>query len=288
MVLAAGDDTLTKLYFDNTKFHNDLHREAPDETYPLFSQPEQVMRPEDNLTDLQIKAIEIAKQYQGLPLQEKLNIIAQTFGCATGKIETSPCTGKWRGTSDISIRFDKGMSIFIGNELTPKAKTLRVQNERVNNTLVWYNPEIVGITKETALPALRQREANDNAIAAEKGLKPYTLINVELHDGTKDGGYIGWYYVTLAVDGKIFAHLESGLNHDISHGKVSGDITREKYFIAGALKETEVDYVFNNVGHSSTAELYTLHISDEVRERAEQALAERNIPQSMAVCSKVT
>ena len=281
VVLAAGDDTLTKLYFDNTKFHNDLHREAPDETYPLFSQPEQVMRPEDNLTDLQIKAIEIAKQYQGLPLQEKLNIIAQTFGCATGKIETSPCTGKWRGTSDISIRFDKGMSIFIGNELTPKAKTLRVQNERVNNTLVWYNPEIVGITKETALPALRQREANDNAIAAEKGLKPYTLINVELHDGTKDGGYIGWYYVTLAVDGKIFAHLESGLNHDISHGKVSGDITREKYFIAGALKETEVDYVFNNVGHSSTAELYTLHISDEVRERAEQALAERNIPQSI-------
>ncbi|NBK79556.1 hypothetical protein D5272_13410 [bacterium D16-76] len=281
VVLAAGDDTLTKLYFDNTKFHNDLHREAPDETYPLFSQPEQVMRPEDNLTDLQIKAIEIAKQYQGLPLQEKLNIIAQTFGCATGKIETSPCTGKWRGTSDISIRFDKGMSIFIGNELTPKAITLRVQNERVNNTLVWYNPEIVGITKETALPALRQREANDNAIAAEKGLKPYTLINVELHDGTKDGGYIGWYYVTLAVDGKIFAHLESGLNHDISHGKVSGDITREKYFIAGALKETEVDYVFNNVGHSSTAELYTLHISDEVRERAEQALAERNIPQSI-------
>ncbi len=280
-VLAAGDDTLTKLYFDNPKFHNDLHREALEETYPLFSQPEQVMRPEDNLTDLQIKAIEIAKQYQGLPLQEKLNIIAQTFGCATGKIETSPCTGKWRGTSDISIRFDKGMSIFIGNELTPKAKTLRVQNERVNNTLVRYNPEIVGITKETALPALRQREAKDNAIAAEKGLKPYTLINVELHDGTKDGGYIGWYYVTLAVDGKIFAHLESGLNHDISHGKVSGEITREKYFTAGALKETEVDYVFNNVGHSSTAELYTLHISDEVRERAEQALAERNIPQSI-------
>lgn len=35
-VLAAGDDTLTKLYFDNSKFHNDLHREGLEETYPIF------------------------------------------------------------------------------------------------------------------------------------------------------------------------------------------------------------------------------------------------------------
>ena len=41
VVLAIGDDTLTKLYFDNTKFHNDLHRETLDKTYPLFSQQEQ-------------------------------------------------------------------------------------------------------------------------------------------------------------------------------------------------------------------------------------------------------
>ena len=40
-VLAAGDDTLTKLYFDNSKFHNDLHREGLEETYPIFSEPAQ-------------------------------------------------------------------------------------------------------------------------------------------------------------------------------------------------------------------------------------------------------
>jgi len=40
-VLAAGDDTLTKLYFDNSKFHNDLHREALEETYPISSEPAQ-------------------------------------------------------------------------------------------------------------------------------------------------------------------------------------------------------------------------------------------------------
>ena len=32
---------------------------------------------------------------------------------------------------------------------------------------------------------------------------------------------MGWYYVTLAVDGKICTHLETGLNYDIADGKVS-------------------------------------------------------------------
>lgn len=190
-VLAAGDDTLTRLYFDHTKFHNDLHREALDETYPLFSQPEQALSeqapPEQNndtptserLTDLQKRAIEIAKQYENLPMEERLAIIAQTFNCKSGKIETSLCTGKWRGTSDISIRFDNGTSLFIGNFSTPKAKTLKVQSECVNKALVWYNPEIVRLTKETALEPLRKQEQKDNAAALEKGLKPYTLLNVE-------------------------------------------------------------------------------------------------------------
>ncbi len=47
-------------------------------------------------------------------------------------------------------------------------------------------------TKEAALPTLLQREAKDNEIAAQKGLKPYTLLNVEFHDGADEqtGGYI--------------------------------------------------------------------------------------------------
>ena len=41
------------------------------------------------------------------------------------------------------------------------------------------------------------------------------------------------------------------------------------------MKETDVDYVFNNVGFSSTSDLYSLSISKEVRERAEKTLAQR-------------
>ena len=244
----------------------------------VTSDAEPQAAPAKPLTELQEKALEIADRYKGLPLQAKIDVIAQAFGCKTGEIHTSPCTGKWRGTSDMTIRFDNGASLFIGNHLTPKAKTVKVQTECVNRTLVQYNPEIVKATKEAALPALLQREAKDNEIAAQKGLKPYTLLNVEFNEGAdeKTGGYIGWYYVTLAVDGKICTHLETGLNHDIASGKVSDTPTRADYYPAGALKEADVDYVLNNVGFSSASTLYTVPLRDDVRERAEKTLAERS------------
>ena len=146
--------------------------------------------PAKTLTELQEKALEIADRYKDLPLQAKIDVIAQAFGCKTGEIHTSPCTGKWRGTSDMTIRFDNGASLFIGNHLTPKAKTVKVQTECVNRTLAEYNPEIVKATKEAALPALLQREAKDNELAAQKGLTPYDLLKVAVHDGDdeKTGG----------------------------------------------------------------------------------------------------
>ena len=256
-------------------------QEPEPETAPaqeVTSDTEPQAAPAETLTELQKKALEIADRYKDLPLQAKIDVIAQAFGCKTGEIHTSPCTGKWRGTSDMTIRFDNGASLFIGNHLTPKAKTVKVQTECVNRTLVQYNPEIVKATKEAALPALLQREAKDNEIAAQKGLKPYTLLNVEFNEGAdeKTGGYIGWYYVTLAVDGKICTHLETGLNHDIANGKVSDTPTRADYYPAGALKEADVDYVLNNVGFSSASTLYTVPLRDDVRERAEKTLAERS------------
>lgn len=230
----------------------------------------------ENLTNFQKKAVEIAKKHENLSIKEKIRIIAQSFGYTSGQIEISPYYGNGHGTSSIAIRFANGTSLGIGIERTPLAETAEVQNEHVNAVLARYNPEIVVAAKEVALAALRKREVVDNMIAAQKGLKPYTVLNVELCDGTtgKYDGYIGWYYVTLAVDGKIRAHLETGLADSIANGSVSGTPTREDYFVAGALKETNVDFVFNNVGFSSTSDLYSLPISKDVLERAEKTLAE--------------
>ena len=263
----------------------EAEKAAPDLAAAQEEQSEKAAPP---LTDLQKKAAAIAEKYEALSTQEKIGVIAQSFGGTAGRIETSPCTGKWRGTSDISIRFDNGASLFLGNRLTPKAKTAAVQRELVNAALLRYNPEIVSAAKEAALASLMEREAKDNAIAAQKGLKPYTLLNVEFNDGadSQSSGYMGWYYVTLAVDGNICSHIETGLNYDIADGKVSAELTREKYFAAGALKDSEVDYVFNNVGFSSTSGLYALPVSDAVLQRAEKTLAERTKAQAAQCAEK--
>lgn len=290
---AIWDDTLDDYHFDSDgRIHTFGTQEEAEEYLEKVEKetapPEQGALVSEKLTDLEKKAVEIAKGYESLPLMEKIGVIAQTFGCTSGEIETSPCTGKWRGTSDISIRFDNGASLFVGNYRTPQAKNAKVQNECVNAALVRFNPEIVAATKEAAIEPLREREAKDNGIAVQKGLKPYTLLNVEISDGTDNkGGYLGWYYVTLAIDGKIHAHLETGLNHDISDGKVSKEPTRENYFAAGALKETDVDYVFNNVGFSSTSGLYSLPIGKDVLERAKKMLAERREAAELAEMSAV-
>ena len=95
-------------------------QEPEPETAPaqeVTSDAEPQVAPAETLTELQEKALEIADRYKDLPLQAKIDVIAQAFGCKTGEIHTSPCTGKWRGTSDMTIRFDNGASLFIGNHL---------------------------------------------------------------------------------------------------------------------------------------------------------------------------
>lgn len=229
-------------------------------------------------TRLEQRGIEIASRYSKLPLQDKMNIIAETFGCKTASIKTSPCTGKWRGTSDIFLVFDNGVSLGIGNDRTPRAKTAKVQNECVNSALASYHPEIVAEAKAGLVPALLEREARDNAIAARKGLKPYAFLTVEFSDGSEQptSGHLGWYYVTLAVEGKVFGLIETGLYYDIARGALRE--SRPDYFAAGTLKESETDFVFNNVGHSSASGLYKIPLSSKVRANAEKALAGRTVP----------
>jgi hypothetical protein len=229
-------------------------------------------------SELQQKGFEIAKRYGNLPLQDRLNIIARAFGCKTASIKTSLCFGKFRGNTDISVTLDNGASLWGGMYRTPKAKTVKARDEAVNGLLARYNPEIVREIKERAAAALSKREAEDNAVAAQKGLKPYQFLNVELNDGTGNyqGSYAGWYYVTLAVGDKIIGLVESGLNSDLSRGVVSEHITKPDYYTAGALKDEDVDFVFNNVGFASSRDSYQFDLNSDVRQRAEQRLTERS------------
>ena len=233
--------------------------------------------PAAKLTELQLDGLEYANRNAHLPLQGKIHLIAEAFNCKTGTIQTTPCTGKWRGTSDVSIVLDSGSSLFIGNRRTPQVKTAKVQTDLVDAALTQYHTERITKAKALATAALLKRETEDNAVAAEKGLKPYTFLNVEFNDGSHDtsGGYMGWYFVTLAVDGNIFGFVETGLNYDIADGKLAERSKNANYFLAGNYKEADVDFVFNNVGHSSFKGGHTMPLSDAARERAEEILKDR-------------
>jgi hypothetical protein len=233
-------------------------------------------------TAFQKKGFEIAQSFAHLPLQERIDIIAQTFGGKTASVETSLCTGKWRGTSDISIVFDNGASLFIGNRRTPEAKKKSTISQYVNKMLEIFNPQTVAEAKRNAYAALLEQERKDNKAAEQRGLKPYKVLTVEMNDGrgAKTGGYIGWYYVTLEVGGRIFGHLTTNLMSDISRGVVGKDYGKQDYFVAGGLKEFDVDYVFDNVGHSATSTFYKMELTPEVLARAQKALSQRNTFQS--------
>lgn len=64
-----------------------------------------------------------------ISLDEKLELLAQTFGYPNATIEVIPCRGKWRGNSDVFVKFDENNSLFIGNGVTQKVKTKTIQSE---------------------------------------------------------------------------------------------------------------------------------------------------------------
>lgn len=223
------------------------------------------------MTAMQQRAAEIFEKYKDLSLQEKVAVIAQTFEKKSGTIQSSPCFGKCRGTSDVVIRFDDGSSLLVGNTLTPKAKTVSWRTKWIDDLLTQYNPEIIAEKKTYALPILLEREKLDAAIAKKKGLSPYKVLTVEMQT---ENMYTGWYYVALEINGKIHQHMETNLNYDISKGNLQAAPSRP-YFPSGGTNPSNVDYIFNNVGFSTKDSPYTTIMSADALDRAVQAQKER-------------
>jgi hypothetical protein len=184
-----------------------------------------------------------------MTVQEKINKIALTFGAKTGARASRRCTGKWRGTTDWSIKFDNGEQLFLGNSGGSKKFS-----QLVDECYEVYNPIAVQSAKDYAFEQLRQRSPQDNVFAERLGHLPYEVVSLELVTSDK-GGHIGWFYVVLRIGDKIVNHLDTGLNYNIRM-KMFSETVRAKYYVAGGLKDDEVDYIFNGVGFSSTSSLY--------------------------------
>jgi hypothetical protein len=182
-----------------------------------------------------------------MKLQYKMNEIASVFGASIGTKAHRRCSGKWRGTVDYSIEFDNGESYFVGNSSSRKKF-----EQLVDETYSLYNPLTVHATKKYALGQLKLRAAQDNAIAEKMGVLSYEVVSVEM---ITTGSHLGWYYAVLEIGNEIVSHLETGLFCDIQKQKFDESIG-VRYYTAGAVKDEEVDYIFNGVGFSSKSTIY--------------------------------
>lgn len=232
--------------------------------------------PADNTpSEIERLAQEIFKQYAKASYKVKANAIAAAFGTTGAAIQSYPATGDWRGPTNVYLNFNNGRRLFLFTSATRyDAGFGETIDEFIADKLLRYNPEIVSATKKYALDALRKQEIKDNAAAAERGLKPYKVLAVELYDGKADAQShipLGTYFVTLEIAGKIYSHADSYLNTMIQTGRVGK--TEMDYLVAKGIQTP--DYVFNNMGFSTDSDLYAVPMSDEVVERARAAYLEQ-------------
>lgn len=206
-------------------------------------------------------------KYAILPLQDKINVIAQTFGYKTGKVVTKLCRGRCRGYTDVFLVFDDKEEFFIGHHLTPEAKTERYQVGLINEKLKEYNFEVVLFLRGRAFDYIKEElEEKDNKVALEHNLYGYKLMDVCL---CRNGVNLGSYYVVLEIQNKgrdVCVHLEGNLDWAIKTDTMDKFLERAngKFRLAGGISSNGengkpiADYVFGNTGFSTKTSMYTL------------------------------
>jgi len=170
--------------------------------------------------------------------KKKMDELAKLFNANEGTKTACACRGKWSGTTDYSVTFDNNERYFISNGMSRF-------DEVLDYTINKYNTFLAN--KQNIITSLKKIEARDKQKAEELGLLSYELIDV---DYIKNGGYLGWFFVTIKVADKIRTFMETGLNAAIKDSKYMEKYVNNvrDYFVAGGVKKAE--FVFNNVGFS--------------------------------------
>lgn len=222
-----------------------------------------------------------------------IKAIAPTFGATHGRVTTKPCTGKWRGNSDVRIMFDNGRILYIGVAATRKAKTKTMQREFLKEAYALLSPGAVETRKRRAMSALRELESKDAEIARAHGVEPYRVLAVEL--GQVESVPTCPYYVVLAVGGRIVTNGSLGeFSRFVEHDEWDRLATPAASFrVSRYSNKTSIDYVFHGIGFD--ADSYAVEsVPDEVLANARKVLADRETravesePVLPAECDAVT
>lgn len=222
-----------------------------------------------------------------------IEAIAPTFDATHGRVTTKPCTGKWRGNSDVRIVFDNGRVLYIGVAATRKAKTKTMQREFLKEACALLSPGAVEARKRRAMRALRELEGKDAEIARAHGVEPYRVLAVEL--GQVESVLTCPYYVVLAVGDRIVTNGSlDEFSRFVEHDGWDRLATPASSFrVSRYSNKTSIDYVFHGIGFD--ADSYAVEsVPDEVLANARKVLADRetraveSAPVLPAECNAVT
>lgn len=232
-------------------------------------------------------------ELDSLSNDDLIEAIAPTFDATHGRVTTKPCTGKWRGNSDVRIMFDNGCKLYIGVAATRKAKTKTMQREFLKEAYALLSPGAVETRKRRAMRALRELESKDAEIARAHGVEPYRVLAVEL--GQVESVLTCPYYVVLAIGNRIVTNGSLGeFSRFVEHDEWDRLATPASSFhVSRYSNKTSIDYVFHGIGFD--ADSYAVEsVPDDVLANARKVLADRepraveSEPQLPAECSAVT
>lgn len=162
------------------------------------------------------------------------------------------CFGKWAGTTDYSIKIGDSL-LSIGNSSAGQDYL----NQHIIDIIEIF--EKFAEKKSDILQKIKSLQPFDDALAEKMGLQKYEVLDINF---AKSGDFIGWFYVTLKVGDKIINHMTTGLDYQIRQYITENkefSLEGKKYYTAGGLADSMVDFVFHGSGFSTRSGMYTLN-----------------------------
>lgn len=161
------------------------------------------------------------------------------------------CFGKWAGTIDYSVKIGDSL-LSIGNSSAGQ----KYLNQHIMDIIDVFEKFIE--RKADILQKIKNLQAFDDNLADKMGLQKYEILDV---DFTRSGMFVGWFYIKLKIGDAVVNHTTTGFDLKIrQYLKENKEFSLEgkKYYTAGGLADSMVDFIFHGSGFSTKSKMYTV------------------------------
>ena len=186
--------------------------------------------------------------------QAQVDELTRAFGFTKGSVIRTSCYGDWKGTWDYSVVFDDRVELFIANGLK-HFKDILAEKVKTYTNFEKNKGKIMEVLKQ-----VEEADKNREYVCFKGDIYPYTILDVDFIRDCKR--QMGWFYITMQIADKVINYIETHMSFDIARMAEEDDykpnlVAEHDFYVAGGIKDDDdVDFVFNNVGYSTTNHIY--------------------------------